>query len=947
VPRRLARSALLGALLGGLAAVTADAQLGYFGQNKVQYRDFEWRVLRGEHVDLYFYPEEAELAALALTYAEESFTILERKFGHTPHRRIPLIIYALHQDFEQTNILPFIPPEGILGVTEFLKRRIAVPFRGNYAEFRHTLRHEMVHAFQLSVVTEVRTRFPRSRLPPLPLWWSEGLAEFWSGGQDALDETVMLDLTVSGRMPRLRALEYVTGGAAYPIGGAIHRWLAQHYGDWRVQMLYRDLWKYRTFHDALAAIYGVPIEELENDLHYYFQQTYYPEVTDRVPLEVNAGHLTSVAVKPVAYRLPDDSVTRYLFLSPSTGYMNLYSGRWDAPDARSVVVKGQRSAEFESFHASASRLDVHEGVVAFSSRYLERDALFLFDLRQRRVVGRYEFENLSSILSPEWDPEGQSVVFSGLTSSGYSDLYRLWFTEGRLERLTDDRYQDIDPSFSPDGGQVVFASDRTAFGADGALNLFLLDVAGGRPRHLTYGPWQDLNPRWGPDGLIYFVSDRVGSIDAYRVDSTGSGHRITNTLTAVFDPQWLPHENALLFTGWSDLTFKIFRTRLDSAVTDSTTAISLPDAITGPDWSWPELRDPEYSPADARPYKPGLRLDFVFGDALIAPGIGTAQGFVFQFSDLLSDHLLYATLGSFSGGGFGSVFDNVNASLFYLNRTNRLNWGVGAFRLKGLFSAADLGTLYQETSYGGFAEVRWPFSRYKRVVGQLRVEHSDRFDFGSFIEDGQQRVGWLASNFVSYVHDNALWLPSGPVDGSRTNITGGVINDLTNGRFDAWQVSLDHRRYVRLGLRTAYAIRGIGYYAGGSRPRRIAIGGTWGLRGYPRVGNVGGEQAFLLNQELRFPLTSHVTLGFPFGDIQFPGIQGALFVDLGGAWNDPSIGRSVIGSGGFGFRLPLGFALVLRLDMGWRFAFGETFGYAIPPPSENRWFTDFFFGFNY
>jgi hypothetical protein len=59
------------------------------------------------------------------------------------------------------------------------------------------------------------------------------------------------------------------------------------------------------------------------------------------------------------------------------------------------------------------------------------------------------------------------------------------------------------------------------------------------------------------------------------------------------------------------------------------------------------------------------------------------------------------------------------------------------------------------------------------------------------------------------------------------------------------------------------------------------------------------------------------------------------------------VGRSVIGSAGFGFRLPLGYVIVLRLDMGWRFAFGDTFGYSIPPPEEGRWFVDFFFGFNY
>jgi len=140
-------------------AASLSAQYGYFGQNKIQYRRFDWRVLRGEHVDLYYYPEEEELGRVALAYAEESYDALERRFNHAVTRRIPLIVYASHSDFEQTNILPFIPPEGLLGVTEFLKRRVALPFRGSYAEFRHTIRHELVHVFQLSLGAQTFGRY--------------------------------------------------------------------------------------------------------------------------------------------------------------------------------------------------------------------------------------------------------------------------------------------------------------------------------------------------------------------------------------------------------------------------------------------------------------------------------------------------------------------------------------------------------------------------------------------------------------------------------------------------------------------------------------------------------------------------------------------------------------------------------------------------------------------
>ena len=142
-------------------AATPALHAQILGRNKIQYRDFQWRVLPGEHIDLYFYPEGDELARVALAYSEESFHVLEFKFGHSPTRRIPLITYASHSDFEQTNILPFVPPEGILGVTEYLKRRVLLPFRGSYSQFRHTLRHELVHAFHASVLAEVYRHHPR------------------------------------------------------------------------------------------------------------------------------------------------------------------------------------------------------------------------------------------------------------------------------------------------------------------------------------------------------------------------------------------------------------------------------------------------------------------------------------------------------------------------------------------------------------------------------------------------------------------------------------------------------------------------------------------------------------------------------------------------------------------------------------------------------------------
>jgi hypothetical protein len=933
-------------VLLGVLATPLFAQFGYFGQNKIQYRRFDWRVLRGEHVDLYYYPEEEELGRVALAYAEETYDSLERRFNHAVTRRIPLIVYASHTDFEQTNVLPFIPPEGLLGVTEFLKRRVAMPFRGSYGEFRHTLRHELVHVFQLSLMSEIYSRYPRLRQTGMPLWWSEGLAEYFSAGEDTRDEMVLRDMTIAGRLPSLRDLMYAYGGLVYPVGGSIHRFLAERYGEWRILQVYGDIWKYQGFDDALAAVYGRTFEQLSQEWQYWMRQRYYPSVASQPPLAITARKLTQLAIKPAAYQLAGDSIPSFLFFSPSSGYATIYT-QSVADTRKRPVVEGERSEQFESFHFFESRLDVsRDGIATFGSKYSERDALFFWSLKRREVVGRYQFPELVSILSPTWAPDGKSVVFSGLSVSGYSDLYRLWLNDGRLERLTSDRYEDVDPTVSPDGRTVVFSSDRTPFGRNAARNLFALDLASGSIRYLTYGDWRDESPRWS-ESRIYFASDRDGTFQIYSIDSTGAGRRETQTLNGAFDPQWIPGRNGgLLFGGFADLSFNIYLAP-PLADTAATFALAAPDSLPSPTWVWGELTHPHYARADAAPYERKFSLDFAAGDAVVAPGLGAAQGAVFMFSDLLSDHLVFLGVSSFGGSGFGSLLDNVNGTVFYLDQSRRINWGVGAFRQRGVFYEGDFDNLFEETSFGGFAQIRYPLTRFRRIVGEYRLERSDRFDLTSEDVNEPRRVGWLASNYLSYVKDNTLWLGTGPIDGERFNFTAGLVNDLTHGRFDSWILSGDVRKYLRTGLHSALALRALGYMSGGERPQRINIGGSWGLRGYPRYGYVAGARAWLLNAEYRFPITDFLTIGFPFGAARFPGVQGALFVDYGRAWSENSTQRGVLGSSGLGLRMPIGPPLVLRLDIGYRLGSRSLNTYGFPLSTRHRRFVDFFFGFNY
>jgi hypothetical protein len=201
--------------IGLLALVCSMALPGvsvaqYFGKNKVQYTKFDFKVIKTEHFDIYFYERERVAAMDAARMAERAYARLSRILSHEFKERKPIILYASSADFEQTNTLNV--GEGTGGVTDFFKHRAILPFTGAYSEFEHVLQHEMVHQFQYDVWSRGKAGAGLStilRVNP-PLWFAEGMAEYLSvGGITPQTAMWLRDAALEGDLPTLRELNRV------------------------------------------------------------------------------------------------------------------------------------------------------------------------------------------------------------------------------------------------------------------------------------------------------------------------------------------------------------------------------------------------------------------------------------------------------------------------------------------------------------------------------------------------------------------------------------------------------------------------------------------------------------------------------------------------------------------------------------------------------------------
>lgn len=224
-------------------------QYGYhFGRNKIQYEDFEWKVMKTEHFDIYYYPEMLELAEHGAFFAEEAYSELGHRFNFSLNHRVPLIFYSTNLHFKQTNVTSGFIPDGVGGFFEFLKGRVVIPANGNLSRFRRVVRHEMVHVFTFNKVLRVMRdhRQPSDRF--LPLWFTEGLAEYWSGEPDHQHEMVIRDAMFTNYLVPLESMYRIRGSfVMYKQGEAISRFISEVYGEERILMLIENIWKDRDF----------------------------------------------------------------------------------------------------------------------------------------------------------------------------------------------------------------------------------------------------------------------------------------------------------------------------------------------------------------------------------------------------------------------------------------------------------------------------------------------------------------------------------------------------------------------------------------------------------------------------------------------------------------------------------------------------------------------------
>jgi len=840
-----------------LLTISYLAYSQYFGKNKVNYEVFDFQVYETPHFEIYHYIEdEGEIENFA-QLCERWYLRHQKIFQDTLEEKNPIIFYKNHPDFQQTTVISSIISVGTGGVTEGYRRRVVMPYSASNAETNHVLGHELVHVFQYKLFKDQRELGLRS-VNNVPLWMIEGLAEYLSiGRSDVKTAMWMRDAIMQDDVPTFRDMsrrpnEYFP----YRYGHVFWAYMTGLYGDGIIRPLLlttgRDGYK-----KALEHFTGYEPDTLSMMWEKAIKQTHSPyleEKEDSVGEKLFDG--SNAGTINIAPSLSPDG-ENLIFISNKNviriGYFLADIDNKEITDRLSNVIRGP-DIDAYSFLESAGTWNPNGRQYALTVFSKGKNKIEIVNLEDERVVKKVALGDLEAFNNPDWSPDGDKILVSGL-KNGNSDLYVFDIETEELEQLTDDKYSDMQPSWSPDGSKIVFISDRTRK-TDfqqvqyGNFRMTIYDLNTDKISTVDILQGADIiNPKYSPDGKeIYFVSNADGFRNIYRYNIENDiTRKVTDLKTGVsgiselspcFDISDKSEE--LVYVLYSNDGYQLYSQKLSefegpvfsshNVDLEPATIIS-PEKETGaPMFVDENLR--KYPTTDSsrftfQPYHPEFGLETIgspgIGVGASRYGTGMAGGVSFLFSDILKRNILMTALQM-----QGRIYD-IAGQVYYLNQRTQFNWGASfshtPYRSSGSFLRRD--SLGQTPVQNLVLIEQRTFEDELGILGQYPLSKKLRFETGvtasmySFRIDSinnyfyrGRRVSreshkldapesfFIYRSYVAYVGDGSRFGLTSPMSGYRYRFQ----VDRTFGEVGYWGLLADYRKYfffppVGLGFR--------------------------------------------------------------------------------------------------------------------------------------------------
>lgn len=436
-----------------------------FGKNRIQYRNFKWRIFQTSNFEVYFYQNGDNLARLTAQFAETEFDRITDILGYTPYNRIKIFLYNSPEELEQSNI-------GIATFDELSEKdidlsqsRLEVAFTGDQISFRKELVYQIAHLFVYDMLYggNLKDALQSSILLTLPNWFMSGIARYVADGWSPELNQYMVDIIQNRNIRRPSLLE---GEDAALIGQSIWNYIAEEYGKDNISNILNLTRIIRTEQTSITSTLGVPSFSrfLSNWRDYYASIVQTAQNSYRTLDPSWTYKLGNIEKQKVGTHIDISHDNKMLVIS-EPHKRNYRVSTYNTETGRKMVI---RQGNILSNSVSKGGSIPHVGwtkdnrlVVLIPGHNRHQILIYeKLDTRKPVIVRRTTVRNLDHIVDMDVSMDGTTLVVSA-DRGGQNDLYLINVNRGSVIPLTNDLFDDLSPRFIGNSNRkVVFASNR-------------------------------------------------------------------------------------------------------------------------------------------------------------------------------------------------------------------------------------------------------------------------------------------------------------------------------------------------------------------------------------------------------------------------------------------------------------------------------------------------------